>query len=102
MKRGKREDIKMSFFKKHIFICTNLKKEGRCCGKGSLPHEFIKELKDKIRTANLTGQGGIRVSSSGCMGRCEEGPIAVVYPEAEWFNIQDSQERQKIQDIIGV
>jgi (2Fe-2S) ferredoxin len=88
------------FYKNHIFICTNVKNEGKCCGNEPISSELIKELKTLVKTSNLTGKGGIRISSSGCMGRCEEGPIAVIYPEGQWFKIKDSQEREKIHNFI--
>ncbi len=89
------------FFKNHIFICTNVKQEGKCCGNEPASTELVKELKKLVKTSNLTGQGGIRISSSGCMGRCEEGPIAVIYPEGQWFNINDKKEREKIHQLIN-
>ncbi len=34
----------------------------------------------------LHGSGKIRVSKSGCLGRCSLGPCMVVYPEGIWYN----------------
>ena len=45
---------------------------------------------------------GARISTSGCMGRCEEGPVAVLYPEEKWFKIEDIQAQTKIQEYIGL
>jgi (2Fe-2S) ferredoxin len=34
---------------------------------------------------DLHGPGKIRVSKSGCLGRCAEGPCIVIYPEGLWY-----------------
>jgi len=31
------------------------------------------------------GEHNIRVNKSGCLGRCAEGPILVIYPEGVWY-----------------
>jgi (2Fe-2S) ferredoxin len=48
--------------------------------------------------ARLEGQGtGARINKSGCLDRCEEGPILVVYPEAVWYTYMD---RDDVDEII--
>jgi hypothetical protein len=38
------------------------------------------------RFAKEQGWGArVRVNASGCLGRCEEGIAAVLYPQSEWF-----------------
>ena len=44
------------------------------------------------RSAKALGLGDVRVQKSGCLDRCEEGPSAVVYPEATWWTLPDSTE----------
>ena len=39
----------------------------------------------------------MRVSKSGCMGRCKRGPVAVVYPDAVWYQWQT---REDVEEII--
>lgn len=41
--------------------------------------------KEKLKQLGLFGEGKIRVSSSGCLGRCEQGPAMVIYPEGVWY-----------------
>jgi len=33
---------------------------------------------------------------SGCLDRCEEGPVAVVYPEAVWYTYIDESDLDEI------
>ncbi len=33
----------------------------------------------------MHGPGKIRVSKSGCLGRCSSGPCIVIYPEGIWY-----------------
>ena len=51
----------------------------------------MKELK-------LSGAGKVRVNSAGCLDRCDEGPVAVVYPEGVWYTYVD---RDDIDEIIS-
>jgi len=45
----------------------------------------------------FTGEGKVRINQAGCLDRCEEGPICVVYPEAVWYTYVDEDD---IDDII--
>ncbi len=52
--------------------------------------------KDKIRALNLNGKGKIRVNSAGCMDRCDEGPVLVVYPDGVWYTYVDEHDIDEI------
>jgi (2Fe-2S) ferredoxin len=52
--------------------------------------------KDKIRALNLNGKGKIRVNSAGCMDRCDEGPVLVVYPDGVWYTYMDKHDIDEI------
>jgi len=68
-------------YKAHLFVCTNSPdKPGKCGSKGS--EEIRMKLKEACR--NEFGKT-VRVSSSGCMGYCERGIAAVIYPQNEWM-----------------
>lgn len=73
-----------SYYEKHIFVCENIREEGKrvSCGRAD-----SKKLKDylKLKIKELCPEKNIRVNMSGCMDRCEEGPVFVDYPEGEWF-----------------
>ena len=52
--------------------------------------------KEKIRALNLNGKGKIRVNSAGCMDRCDEGPVLVVYPDGVWYTYVDKHDIDEI------
>jgi len=52
--------------------------------------------KDKIKALNLNGKGKIRVNSAGCMDRCDEGPVLVVYPDGVWYTYVDKHDIDEI------
>ncbi|MGV2481798.1 UNVERIFIED_CONTAM: (2Fe-2S) ferredoxin domain-containing protein, partial [Salmonella enterica subsp. enterica serovar Weltevreden] len=41
--------------------------------------------------------GKTRVNMAGCLDRCGEGPVMVIYPEAVWYTYVD---REDIDEII--
>jgi len=47
---------------------------------------------------DMNGQGKIRINKSGCLDRCEEGPVMVIYPEAVWYTYVDQQDVDEIID----
>lgn len=53
--------------------------------------------KDRVKKLGLSGPGKVRVNKSGCLDRCELGPVAVVYPEATWYTYIDERD---IDDIV--
>ena len=59
------------------------------------------ELRDyakaQVKALGLAGKGRVRVNMAGCLDRCEEGPVIVVYPEDVWYTYVD---RADIDEII--
>ena len=53
--------------------------------------------KQRVKQLGLDGAGKVRVNQAGCLDRCEEGPCAVVYPEAVWYTYVD---RADIDEIV--
>jgi len=52
--------------------------------------------KKRVAELGLAGAGSIRVNSSGCLDRCEEGPVCVVYPEGVWYTYVDETDVDEI------
>ncbi len=75
--------------KTHVFICTNSSKEISCGGKKS--ESLRASLKDYCKKPEWKGL--VRINSAGCLGRCEEGIVAVAYPEGKWFSGLDATEQ---------
>jgi (2Fe-2S) ferredoxin len=40
----------------------------------------------------------VRVNSAGCLDRCSEGPVIVVYPEGVWYTYVDQEDVDEIID----
>lgn len=88
----------MSHYKYHVFFCTNQRESGeKCCGQCNAA-EIRDYAKAKIKQLGLSGEGGIRINKAGCLGRCESGPVIVVYPQAIWYTYVD---REDVDEIIS-
>lgn len=86
----------MSFYQKHVFICTNQKDDNRKCCAQSQALGLWSYTKHKLETLQLTGPGKIRVSRSGCLGRCAIGPCLVIYPDGIWYTYHNEQDIDEI------
>ena len=85
------------FFKQHVFFCMNMREDGRrCCGEHGAS-VAQKHAKKRIKEMNMNGEGKIRINQAGCLDRCDEGPVMVVYPEGTWYTYVDTSD---IDDII--
>jgi (2Fe-2S) ferredoxin/predicted O-methyltransferase YrrM len=73
----------MEPFRFHIFVCTQQKPEGvaSCPASGSM--EVLGELDREIEVRGL--RNDVQVTTCGCLGLCDEGPMMVVYPEGVWY-----------------
>ncbi len=85
----------MSYYQRHMFICTNLREDGICCQQHDA-REKRDAVKKYAKALNLTGQGKIRINTAGCLDRCDEGPIAVVYPDAVWYRYDSIDDLKEI------
>lgn len=81
-----------------MFFCTNDRgadaDRPSCnqCGSAKL-REYAKQ---KVKNLGLAGPGGVRVNTAGCLDRCEEGPVCVVYPEGIWYTYIDEEDVDEI------
>ncbi len=93
----------MNKFEKHIFVCENIRDEShskQSCGRsGGI--EIRNKFRSRIRELGLAHK--IRANSAGCLGACNQGPVAVIYPEGRWYgNIKIDDVEEIIQtDIIN-
>lgn len=75
----------VTYYTKHLFICTNQKPAGKVCCANTGGDAFFDYLKAQLRQRGLHGPGKFRVSKSGCLGRCESGPCLAIYPDGIWY-----------------
>ncbi|MBA2648823.1 MAG: (2Fe-2S) ferredoxin domain-containing protein [Legionella sp.] len=91
----------MAYYAKHILMCTNQKIPGKQCCANSGGEPFFDYMKSKLLELGMHGPGKIRVSKSGCLGRCSSGPCIVIYPEGIWFTYSSYEDlNQIIQNYI--
>lgn len=78
-------------FRCHVFVCTN-KRDGRSACEDHGATQALAQLKAAVKALPFADREGVRVSQSGCLGRCEHGPVAVVYPQGKWFSYASAEE----------
>lgn len=86
----------MSYYKHHVFVCTNERTDGRQCCQQCGAQTARDYLKARTKELGLSGKGGIRINNAGCLDRCDEGPVAVVYPEGVWYTYVDNDDMEEI------
>jgi (2Fe-2S) ferredoxin len=87
------------FYEHHVFFCLN-EREGKDCRPSCGKHgaeAAQKHAKQRIKELDLSGPGKVRINKAGCLDRCEEGPVVVIYPQGTWYTYVDNAD---IDDII--
>ncbi len=69
--------------RRHIFLCCDQTKP-KCSAKDASLESWT-YLKRRLIELNLTGEGGIYRTKANCLQICNQGPVAVVYPEGTWY-----------------
>jgi len=87
----------MSYYQYHVFFCTNLRADGSDCCQRFGAQGLRDYAKQRCKELGLSGKGGVRINTAGCLDRCVKGPVIAVYPEAVWYNYID---REDIDEII--
>ena len=88
----------MSYYKHHIFFCTNHRDDGSACCARHNAQAMRDYVKARVKELGLAGKGKVRVNTAGCLDRCEQGPVAVVYPGATWYTYVDQEDLDEIID----
>lgn len=88
----------MSYYRYHVFFCTNERQDGRQSCAQCNAIDLRNHVKQRIKALGLSGVGGIRINSAGCLDRCALGPVLVVYPDAIWYRYVDQMDIDEIID----
>lgn len=87
----------MSHFDKHVFFCTHHRKDGSDCCANHGAQNARDYVKKKVKDLGISSrENKIRINSAGCMDRCDEGPVIVVYPEGVWYTYVDENDLDEI------
>ena len=87
----------MSYYQYHVFFCTNERADGSACCQRFNARDMRDYAKQRSKELGIAGRGKVRINTAGCLDRCSEGPVVVVYPGAVWYTYLD---RQDIDEII--
>lgn len=86
----------MSYYQRHVFFCVNQRENGERCCNDYGAQAMRDYAKARIKALKLDGRGKIRINNAGCLDRCAEGPVIVVYPEAVWYTYVDHEDIDEI------
>ena len=73
----------MEPFRYHAFVCTQEKSEGVPCCSVAGSFRILDALHRELGAQGLSDE--VQVSSCGCLGICDSGPVMIVYPEGAWY-----------------
>jgi (2Fe-2S) ferredoxin len=70
--------------RRHIFLCAD-QTTPKCCDRETslVSWEYLKSRLDQL---GLSRSGGIYRTKANCLRICQQGPVAVVYPEGAWYH----------------
>ena len=87
-------------YEKIIFVCTNQREPGeRACCAGGGGCELRDKLKTMIKDRKLRSK--VRVSQSGCMDKCEDGPNVMIFPDNVWLSHMQETDLDGIVDAVA-
>ena len=70
--------------RRHIFLCAD-QTTPKCCDRETslVSWEYLKSRLDQL---GLSRSGGFYRTKANCLRICQQGPVAVVYPEGAWYH----------------
>ncbi len=73
----------MEPFRHHVFVCAQEKPEGVTCCPASGSLRVLPALHRELGAQGLSND--VQVTTCGCLGLCDDGPIMIFYPEGTWY-----------------
>ena len=84
------------YFEYHIFFCLNQRAEGESCCMDKGAEVAFDYMKARVKKIGLSGKDKVRINRAGCLDRCSEGPLLVIYPQAIWYTFVDNDDIDEI------
>ncbi len=88
----------MTYYSCHVFMCVNQRDGDRACCANRNAMAMFKEMRRILKERGMHGPGLLRVNKSGCMDRCDSGPVMVIYPDAVWYRYESAADLVEIVD----
>lgn len=83
----------------HILVCASFRvkgeSKGMCHKKDSAA--LLPYLESELESRSMED---VMISSTGCLNRCENGPLMVIYPEGSWYGAVDEEKIDTILDAL--
>ncbi len=92
----------MSYYRYHAFFCVNHRDDEACCQDHDA-QAMRDYAKQRCKELGVHGPGQVRINQAGCLDRCAEGPIVVVYPDNVWYRYDSREDIDRIieEHLIG-
>ena len=79
------QQLRINKIRRHIFLCADQTKPACCSKEDGL--ESWNYLKKRLEELGLTkAEDCVYRTKANCLRVCQQGPIAVVYPEGIWYH----------------
>ncbi|MGI1677845.1 MAG: (2Fe-2S) ferredoxin domain-containing protein [Cellvibrionaceae bacterium] len=78
------KNLRINTIERHIFLCAD-QTEAKCCNKEKslIAWNYLKKRVGEIQN---DVEGSIFRTKANCLRVCQQGPIAVVYPDKIWYH----------------
>ena len=85
-----------NYFEHHVFFCLNQRADGTACCMDKGAEAAFDHMKSRVKKLGLSVEGKVRINRAGCLDRCGEGPLLVIYPQAIWYTFVDNEDIDEI------
>lgn len=87
-----------NYYEHHVFFCLNQRENGEACCQDKGAEAAFDHMKARVKKLGLSGEDKVRINRAGCLDRCAEGPLLVIYPQAIWYTFVDFEDIDEIID----